>query len=182
MKKKLKSLWPVMSRALFASSILLGGGRADAPRCLMIAATTDQKMTQWVHNRVLLAVLAIWKRLKAISGTLPKRTHMLHEPGWLKILKLLAKLGYVTLKCRLLRLKGLYLRIRLRQADRKVGVLLDDNRALVVLQRETLLKYDSGTVLVDELLQCDKGIQVHDLNSLANVRCAPTGATERRRK
>ena len=166
---KLKSLCRLARHDLLA---LFQFWRTDGCRSLMVPVATEIKSGTLMphHDGVILTELAVRMRIKTVLGPLPKRSHMLHEPDWLKILKLLAKLGYVTLKCRLLRLKGLYLRRRLRQANRKIGVLLDDNRALIILQRETLLKNDGGTMLVDELLQCGEGIQCHDLNSSANVK------------
>jgi len=161
---KLKCLRRLSSHVLLAFFICW---RVDRQRRLVLSgATKIESLTSWpAHDRIPYAVLAIWNRLKSIISPPPHRSHMLHEPGWLKVLKLLAKLGYVTLKCRLLRLKGIILLHRLRKADRKTRVLLDKNRALVILKCETLLKYNGGPVLVNELLQCGNGIQCHGVVS-----------------
>ena len=55
------------------------------------------------HNRGARAFLTVWNRLKSGCRALPKHTHIFHEPNWLRILKLLAKLYILGFKVRRLR-------------------------------------------------------------------------------
>lgn len=52
------------------------------------------------HNRIPGAVLAVWMRLESFRCALPEHAHALHESVglWLRVLKLLVKLGYLSLK------------------------------------------------------------------------------------
>ena len=66
---------------------------------LSVAADPNIHSIRVNHNRVRLALAAIWMRLKSRSGRFPQNAHILLEPDWLRALKLLSKL--CVLRCKL---------------------------------------------------------------------------------
>lgn len=107
-------------------------GSTDPQRKSMsVRAKPHPKRRLGNHNRVTLALTAIRKFFKSISITFPKHTHVFNEPDWLKIIKLLAKLGILSLKVR-------YLMFQQRN-------LLREQKKLLLIQRNHLLTKSRGS-------------------------------------
>ena len=119
------------------------------------------------HDRMALAFLAVCVRIKAFCGPLPKNSHVFNEPGWLKILKLLAELCIISLKLRLARR-------RLIKVRRKTEQILLEQSELLLQQRNHLIlearSSDSGSDVFDDLNCSHAGFGSGSENSLANVK------------
>lgn len=93
---------------------------------LPVGAHPNTALMQRCHNRVTLAFLAVWNRLKSCWRALPKHTLIFDEPDWLRILKLLAQVYILSFKARRL--------------IREQRLLIDQNRLLLLKQDNLLVE------------------------------------------
>jgi len=77
------------------------------------------------------------------------------------------EIGNLLLKIRIMRLKGLYLRYRVRKALLKIDILLLKRDELISRKGQSLSQNGSGPVLVDQLLDSCERVETH-ISSLAN--------------
>ncbi len=131
------------------NSFLLGSRWFHRTRCVMAGRTLPDhwRMNTWRHghhNWMMATLLAVWVWLKSFRGALPKHAHVVHEPDWLKILNLLAKIGIICLKLK-------YARVKLAILSRRSIKRARDDRQLLFQQVNYILGQPCRTTQANNL-------------------------------